>query len=376
MGRLRLRGSLGTRNQEFGRKLLHKIEQAILEGPDSCSWSELKSVLPLSTYSRLADLIGVMDKHERTWIELSELFTAHMCQRVQMGKLQHSTSHRYKATLAEFDTYLGEQGISLLRGITKGVVEEFKGWRIDRIKKKKHSRGGTGLVLDTAILHRVFAVALDHEWITKNPVRMEESPGENPTNGAEPFTAEQLFRLREHAADDLLASQLLRWTGLRGSDVVSLSWKEVYFDRKEIERVTQKRKKKVILPLHSELLFALEAEFERRKPEASDRVLLNPYTGKSLTRPRLYYRLVALGKRAGVANSHPHRFRDTLAVDMLLRGASPYDVAKMLGDTIETVEKHYAPFVKELRERVRGLLENDSGLECVTPPSQSLRRIQ
>ena len=52
-----------------------------------------------------------------------------------------------------------------------------------------------------------------------------------------------------------------------------------------------------------------------------------------------------------MANSHPHRFRDTLAVDMLLRGASPYDVTKMLGDTIETVEKHYAPFVKELRQR-------------------------
>jgi hypothetical protein len=36
---------------------------------------------------------------------------------------------------------------------------------------------------------------------------------------------------------------------------------------------------------------------------------------------------------------------------MLTRGASPYDVAKMLGDTIETVEKHYTPFVKELRDR-------------------------
>ena len=33
-------------------------------------------------------------------------------------------------------------------------------------------------------------------------------------------------------------------------------------------------------------------------------------------------------------------------MDMLTRGASPYDVAKMLGDTIETVEKHYTPFVK------------------------------
>jgi hypothetical protein len=37
---------------------------------------------------------------------------------------------------------------------------------------------------------------------------------------------------------------------------------------------------------------------------------------------------------------------DTLAVDMLSREASPYDVAKMLGDTIDTVEKHYMPFVE------------------------------
>jgi Tat protein secretion system quality control protein TatD with DNase activity len=42
---------------------------------------------------------------------------------------------------------------------------------------------------------------------------------------------------------------------------------------------------------------------------------------------------------------------------MLSRGASPYDVAKMLGDTIDTVERHYTPFVKELRERVRNIVE-------------------
>jgi len=51
--------------------------------------------------------------------------------------------------------------------------------------------------------------------------------------------------------------------------------------------------------------------------------------------------------------------------------------AKMLGDTIETIEKHYTPFVKELRERVRSLLGNNPGLEShVTPASQSPKRIQ
>jgi hypothetical protein len=72
--------------------------------------------------------------------------------------------------------------------------------------------------------------------------------------------------------------------------------------------------------------------------------------------------MVALGRRAGVSNVDPHRFRDNFAVDLLLRSASPYDVAKMLGDTIETVE-YCMPFVRELRERVRRILENGTGLE-------------
>jgi hypothetical protein len=47
---------------------------------------------------------------------------------------------------------------------------------------------------------------------------------------------------------------------------------------------------------------------------------------------------------------------ESLAVDMLTRGASPYGVAKMLRDAIEMVEWHYTPFVRELRQRVRAIL--------------------
>ncbi len=195
--------------------------------------------------------------------------------------------------------------------------------------------------------------------------------------GAQPFDAEELTKLREHTGDDLLAFLVLRWTGLRGGDAVALTWQEIKFDRKEIERVTQKRGEKVILPIPVELLFALENEYQRVKPQPTDRVLLNPTTNSPMTRPRLYERMLALGKRAGVPQAHPHRFRDSLAVYMLARGASPYDVAKMLGDTINTIEQHYSPFVPELRERVRTLLNSDEISEkSVTIPSQFPVRIQ
>lgn len=114
---------------------------------------------------------------------------------------------------------------------------------------------------------------------------------------------------------------------------------------RELNRLTLKRKKRVFLPIPQELFVVLEAERDRRTPQPDERILVNPCTGEPMTRPRLHRRMVAMGKRAGVPDADPHRYRDTLAVDLLVRGATPYDVAKLLGDTVETIEKHYAPFV-------------------------------
>src|SRR5579862_7383698 len=357
------RGSLGTRSKDAAHRLAHSLEIAISEGPNSSYWPELSKLLPRRTFLRFASLVGATETRLPTWKDLVETFKAHMAQRVKLGSLSPNTVERYNHTLTEFEIFLVEQAVSALRDIRKPFVESFKVWRIARIKSKKHSRGASGLPLDAAILHRAFSFAVENELIEKNPVRLEGRPGENPEGGAEPFSSDELLLLRRHAEPDYLAFLLLRWTGLRGSDAVKLIWGEVHLLSKEIERVTQKRRKKVILPIHSELLFALESERNQRHPEQTDRVLLNPATGKPMTRPRLYERIQSMGRRAGVPTARPHRFRDTLAVDMLTRGANPYDVAKMLGDTIETVERYYMPFVKELRERVRNILETGVGLE-------------
>jgi integrase len=369
-----VRGSLGTRNREAALRLIHKLETALSEGPESPLWRELETLLPEETFSRFADFAGVKLRQLPTWEDLKAAFNIDREQRIKLGRFAQSSFDRYESTIREFGTFLLVQNVALLQEIDRALVERFKVWRLERINKRKFSRGATGLALDAAVLHRMFSFAVENEMISKNPVRMEGRPGENPTNGAEPFTGVELSRMREHAEADTLAFLLLRWSGLRGVDAVKLTWAEVQFDRQEIERVTQKRRKRVILPLHAELLFALEIEHERLKPQPADRVLMNPATGEPMTRPRLYQRIVALGKRAGVSNAHPHRFRDTLAVDMLSRGASPYDVAKILGDTIDTVEKHYTPFVKELRDRVRHILRTGIGLEeAAKMPSQSCR---
>lgn len=363
VGTERLRGSLGTGNKEAARRLIRNLESAIDEGPESNKWSELERILPSRTYHRFADHVGVKRREWPTWAQLQQAFDLFMQQRLECRKLRASTITRYNHTIREFQLFLTEIGIKLLHEISSAQIEAFRVWRAARAKNRKNCRGLNGLALDIAILHRIFAFALKRKLIAENPVQMEESPGDNPERGAEPYTGNELSLMKAHADRDLLAFLLLRWTGLRGSDIVTLRWSDVLLDRNEIERVTQKRGRRVILPIHAELQFALEVERNRRKPPASEFVLLNPATARPMTRPRLYQRIRALGRRAGVVDARPHRFRDTLAVDMLARGANPYDVAKMLGDTIDTVEKHYTPFVKELRERVRKILETGIGLE-------------
>jgi integrase len=294
VGKLRIRGSLGTRDQDAARRMAHRLETALSEGPKSELWPELKRLLPSSTFARFANFAGVKERQLPTWNDLRDSFSTDLDQRISIGKLRASTRDRYKTTLREFELFLTQSGISLLQEINKTFLEKFKVWRVGRIKKLKQSRGGTSLVLDAAILHKAFAFAVENDMITKNPVRMEGRPGENPQRGAEPFTARDLSRLRGHAGDDLLTFLLLRWTGFRGSDVVSLTWQEVHLDTKEINRVTQKRLKRVVLPIQTELLFALEAEYLRRTPQPSDRVLQNPSQATTFSRLIVRDRVTAL----------------------------------------------------------------------------------
>ncbi len=365
-----LRLPLGTANRDAARITVDHVERALSEGQTSLRWPELKKLLPPNTFAALASVANYCEPEPMmpaaTWCDLEAAFKTKMQQRILLGKLAESTNTRYAQTLRVFDAFLKESGVSDLASMNRAFIEKFKVWRLAEIKKKTFSRGGRGLSLDVAILHRVFAVAVECELIVKNPVAFEGRPGDSAENGAQPFRGEQLGKLREAAKEDLLAFLLLRWTGLRGSDAVRLTFDEIDFSAREINRLTQKRKKRVVLPIPQELFFALEAERDRRQPQPDERILLNPGNrakGEPMTRPRLYQRMLALGKRAGVPDAHPHRFRDTFAVDLLARGATPYDVAKMLGDTVDTVERHYAPFVKELRDRARRLMENGEGLE-------------
>src|SRR5256885_15171758 len=75
------RGSLGTRNQEAARRLIHRLETALSEGQRSAQWSELETLLPTSTYTRFAAFAGVKPVQLPTWDGLKAGFSVFMEQR-------------------------------------------------------------------------------------------------------------------------------------------------------------------------------------------------------------------------------------------------------------------------------------------------------
>ena len=63
----------------------------------------------------------------------------------------------------------------------------------------------------------------------------------------------------------------------------------------------------------------------------------------------------ALCRRAEVKGS-AHWFRDTFACDRVAKGNGIYEVAQMLADTVETVQKHYAPVCSGRASRSRATI--------------------
>jgi hypothetical protein len=139
----------------------------------------------------------------------------------------------------------------------------------------------------------------------------------------------------------------------------------------QISLTAQKNGKKVKVPILPDLLAALEIEQVKRNPSSDDFVLRNPATGKPYeTGKKLYERCKRVGKRAGVANVRPHRFRDSFAADAFLRGCDTEEVAAYLADTVATVAEHYSEFIEARRKRADAKMRTGKGLVEFTGPQQ------
>ncbi|MDQ2841127.1 MAG: site-specific integrase [Acidobacteriota bacterium] len=135
---------------------------------------------------------------------------------------------------------------------------------------------------------------------------------------------------------------LLRYTGLRISDVATLARDRVREDR--IYLYTMKNGKLVFLPIPA---FLREALDDLPTPKATEQKSKYFFWSGNGTTTRAFIRgvtrtLARVFAISQVPGAHAHRFRHTLATALLEKGWTTEDVAIILGSTPEIIRRHYA----------------------------------
>ena len=273
-------------------------------------------------------------------------------------KLADSTIISYANTLEHLKAYFVDKRLDQID--VPGLVQ-FRGGRIvtepDGTKRPVTAAGAQKEIQNIRSFFR-FCIAC--EWITKNPGKAIKPPKVDvvPTL---PFTREEVAaileacgridnpnkfwiaraRLRMHA----LILTLL-YSGLRISDAIRL-------ERSAVDRATGRlllRMMKTRAPLYVRLpQIALDALHVC--PKESERYFFWNGTCDLHTAIKSARRSIdSILSLAGITDGHPHRFRDTFAVELLLNGAELRTVQLLLGHkSIRTTERHYAPYVQSMQ---------------------------
>ena len=325
-----IRKALGTRAWDVAQVLARDIEA------DALRPAEEQKPQPVTLKDGIRRFL--QDAHDR---ELSE-----------------ATLKKYKTLLeAQLAPFAKARGLSFLKDFDLEIVRDFRGtWRDSPISAAKK-------------LERVkafFRFCEDSGWIGQNPASKVRPPKitNKPTL---PFSKREIERImwacdlypdRPHGQRQRVRALvlLLRYSGFRIRDAVMLR-RDAITDGTVFLR-TAKTGTVVRLPLPGEVLSALD-ELEGPHPD----YFFHNGTAKPEYAVSVWERtFVRLFRIAGVDGAHCHRFRDTFAVELLLRGVAVPDVAVLLGHSDPSITwRHYAPWVEERQTRLEEIVRKAWG---------------
>lgn len=283
--------------------------------------------------------------------------------------LADATMRKRKKVARYLWAFCEHRGIINLDGVT---LETLSAYRADR----KISLLTGAKELET--LKHFFRFCFDRRWVTVDPSAQLKAPRNLKPNEIEPYTPSEIAAMI--AACDLIGegnpwashrkrSRLraramlltMRYTGLRIGDVALLARDRLSTDaenRWHIYLHTEKSGKPVFLPIPNELRLALNEVPTPRGAPADCRYYF--WNGRMSERAmkgsagRTMHRIFELSQ---VARAHPHRFRHTLATELLGAGASFEEAADILGNTPAVVRRHYGKWSAARQARIDSLMD-------------------
>mgnify|MGYP002234441008 CR=1 FL=1 len=145
-----------------------------------------------------------------------------------------------------------------------------------------------------------------------------------------PYTATELERIRQACTNvrDLALVEFLYATGCRVSEVAGLDVADVDLDALECTVLGKGNKERTVYLTEVAAMY-LEQYLGTRR-DAGEALFVGR-KGKRIGKNGIEAIIKRLGRRAGVDNAHPHRYRRTRATNLLDRGMNIQDVAAILG---------------------------------------------
>ncbi|MCI9636394.1 MAG: tyrosine-type recombinase/integrase [Hungatella sp.] len=203
-----------------------------------------------------------------------------------------------------------------------GVMREQRGIKMSTMQTRLH------------YLSSFWDFLITEELVHSNPVKKVGLLKLEKTI-KKPFSAVELEALRVNCTElrDRTLVEFLYSTGVRVSELVSLNVGDIEMGEQELIVYGKGSKERKTYLTDSAKFYLRRYLRTRDQTELADKPLFvtldKPHD--RLTVAGVQHTLRQLGKRAKVENTHPHRFRRTIATDLLNRGMPIEQVKEFLG---------------------------------------------
>lgn len=293
--------------------------------------SEMQTILEPHQLKRLADTLrqALGPRQPESSQDLLALFlTAKGVEGCSPKTIEY-----YEATLRHMDR-------SLAKPYTKIESDDLRRYLNDYETK----RGSSKVTIDNIrrIMSSFFSWLEDEDYIVKSPVRRIRRI-KTAQLAKETLSEEELEALRDacESKRDLAVVDLLASTGMRIGELIRLNVADVNLQERECI-VTGKGNKQRPVYFDARAKLHLAEYLETRADNNSALFVSLDSKAKRITVGGMELRLRNLGKKVGVSQVHPHKFRRTLATHAIDKGMPIEQAQKLLGHAKIDTTMHYA----------------------------------
>ena len=286
--------------------------------------------------------------------------------------LDKDTLQKHRRMLALLLGYCHRKNLLFIRDVSLPHLTAHRAEWEKNLKSKLSRRNNQGR------LKEFFRYCRKSKWIDENPA---EDLGtikikKNEQIRTDPFEPEEMQRIfaaiepalqteytRRRVRGLILAQ---RYAGLSIEDGIILPRTGVIEEKNNYRVITDRKKTGAhidnVIPawVGRELLAA---------PNSNSKYLLWSGEGDSESTVKHFQRLLKkVFNVAGLPKGHSHRFRDTAAVELLLKGVGVEEVAQFLGDTVPVAARYYAKWNQRRQQKL-----DDSLRAALEPDEQSMK---